>query len=143
MHDPDEEDLRSFLLDFRKLVAPKEPVYVGRVLNAAYRHVSSDDLAARVTEARAGWKRELRGSMGFVVNDQEIRAETIVDLWINGYYFHDDPDKARRLEALAQVPLARFHFINAVVGTANLINWLAGFCRIVLREGLLLDRPVR
>src|ERR1041385_2597906 len=61
---PDEELLRSFLLTFRQFLMDKEPVFIRRILSLAYRHISSDQLRARVAENSEDWKRILK-SCGF------------------------------------------------------------------------------
>jgi hypothetical protein len=69
--------------------------------------------------------------------------ETVMDLWINGSYFHDDAEKARRLDELAKLPMSRWLFINGVVSASNVIFYVDHLIRIALRDGHVSDTPVR
>jgi hypothetical protein len=143
-HEPDEEDLRSYLLDFRKLVSDREPVFVYRVFKVAHRHVSSDEIVAGLARARAAWRDALQqGDIRFVVNDIDLTPETIMDLWINGWYFHDDVEKRRKLEALGDVPASRWLFIDSVVSATKVVLYVGHVLKIALREGLVSDSAVR
>jgi hypothetical protein len=66
-----------------------------------------------------------------------------MDLWINGWYFHDDVEKRRKLEALADVPVSQWLFIDSVVGATKVVLYVGHVLKIALREGLVSDRPVR
>jgi hypothetical protein len=143
-HRPDEEDLRSYLLDFRKFVSPREPVHLNRVLNVAHRHITSDEIVAELAKARADWKKALKsGDVQFFTNEEAYPPERIMDLWINGSYFHDEPDKRRQLEALSPAGFPHWLFINAVVTTSQLVIYFGHVFKIVLREGLVSDAPGR
>jgi hypothetical protein len=143
-HEPDEEDFRSYLLDFRKFMAAREPIFLNRVLEVARRHVTSDEIVAGLASARSAWKDALRkGTVRYMHNDEHFSPETILDLWINGWYFHDDTDKRRRLEAFAKGPMSRWLFLNSIVGATEVILYSGHVLKIALREGLVSDTPVR
>jgi hypothetical protein len=143
MHEPDEEDLRSYLLDFRKFTMERESVFINRVFNVAHQHVTADLVVEALKDARREWNREQEGSIGFIVNDQRITAAAVIDLWINGYYFHRDAEKRRRLEALAQLPLTRFHFLDAVVSASKVIFFTGQWLKAALRDGLISEHRIR
>ena len=42
--EPNEEDLRSFLLTFRQFVSPKEPVFLNRIYNLCQKAITSEML---------------------------------------------------------------------------------------------------
>ena len=143
-HQPDEENLRSYLLDFRKFTMEGEPVFVHRVFNVAYRHITGEALVYHLTQARQQWKESMtRGEIAFLVNGHALPPEHVLDLWINGYYFHDDPEKARKLEALSNVPLSRWLFINVLVRATQLLLYAAHLVKIALRDGLISETSVR
>ncbi len=143
-HQPDEESLRSYLLDFRKFTMAGELVFANRVFNVAYRHITGEDLVYQLTQARQKWKESMtRGEIAFLVNGQALQPEHVLDLWINGYYFHDDLEKARKLEALSNVPLSRWLFINVLVTATQLLLYSAHVVKVALRDGLVSETPVR
>jgi hypothetical protein len=143
-HEPDEENLRSYLVDFRKFTMQREPVFMNRVFGIAYRHITSDEFVHHLTEARQQWKLSMtRGDIAFLVNGRTLAPEDVLDCWINGYYFHDDPAKARKLEALSRVPLTRFLFIGVLVKATQILIYAANIIKISLREGLVSEVPIR
>jgi hypothetical protein len=143
-HEPDEEDLRSYLLDFRKFIAEQEPVFLNRVLNVAQRHVTSDEILGGIAGARSAWKDVLqKGDLAYRVNQTPLTPELVLDLWINGWYFHNDASKRRRLDALTRVPMSRWLFINAVVSATKVILYVGHVVKIALREGLVSATPIR
>jgi hypothetical protein len=143
-HEPDEEDLRSYLLDFRKFTMKGEPVFINWVFGIAHRHITGEQIVQYLTEARRGWKESMtRGDIAFVLNGQALQPELVLDLWINGYYFHADPEKARRLEALSTVPLSRWLFINVLVTATKLLFYAGHMIKIALRDGLVSETPIR
>jgi hypothetical protein len=79
----------------------------------------------------------------FIVNDEMLMPETVMDLWINGSYFHADEEKVRRLEQLAKVPMSRWLFINAVAGATKVIFYVDHLIGIALRDCLVSDSTVR
>lgn len=143
-HQPDEENLRSYLLDFRKFTMEGEPVFMNWVFGVAYRHITGEHLVQHLTQARRQWKESMiRGDIAFLVNGQTLQPERVLDLWINGYYFHEDREKARKLAAFSNVPLSRWLFINVLVRATQLLLYSAHLIKIALRDGLVSENPIR
>jgi hypothetical protein len=137
---PDEEDLRSYLLTFRRFVLRKERVSYRRIYDFCFEHVTSDDMKQRLVEARQGWVASLRdGGFGLVVDDTSHHPEHVLDLWINGHYFHDDSAKLAALDCLAPVSviLSKFAFLNAVIEATKQVIYLRNLVGIALKEGLI------
>jgi hypothetical protein len=135
---PDEDDLRSFLVTFRKFVSDQEPVHLGRVFNAAQRCVTSDLLRDALISARAEWKQALDGRGIRVIDEgRALTPETVLDLWINGHYFHNDTRKAKALDRLGIPVVSRFIFLNVLVDTTNVIFYAGDAVRAALREGCI------
>lgn len=132
---PDEDDLRSYLLAFRKFILKGEPTFVEYVLNVAEKHVVNDSIRQALRDVRREWKRAQAGSIGLRVNSENVPAALSIDLWINGHYFHDDTTKERQLREMARVPLSRWHFLNAVVDSSNVLFGVAYWIKVALREG--------
>lgn len=138
--EPDEEDLRSFLLTFRRFVAQGDPVNIGRIHNIADRRVTSDDLRRHLREAREHWRRDVQvGGMSLVFNGKQISPEYVADLFINGHYFHDEPDKRAKLVSLTEpleYLLVRHHFLNFIVDGARQVFYVANVLNIAIRDGV-------
>jgi len=139
---PDEELLRSFLLTFRKFISKSETVFLFRIFSLCQQHLSSDNLKNSLIEARQYWSQEVRGgrtgSVNYKLNEIQITPELITDLWINGYYFHDSPDKLRELEQLLSnhKVLVRHIFLDHLVQAVKFVSYTRFIITVGFREGL-------
>lgn len=113
---PQEEPFRALLLTFRHFWAKDEPSNFLRVLNIAGRH--APDAREFVGVLRARWNEALFGGlMNMSFNNTPLTADRIFDLWLNGYYFHNDQAKQQELERLSTMLSAdfvKFLLANAV-----------------------------
>ncbi len=100
----DQESFRSFLLTFRKFILNNEPANIDRVLKTCRRHVKSeeDELREVLDELKAVWRYQYgKGVIQMRTNGVNLTPEYVLDLWINGQYFHsDNPDKRKQLDDL-------------------------------------------
>ena len=98
---PEEEHLRSFMLLFRQFLSDSEPIFINRIFNDAIRHLADTELKEVVIKARELWRSHLQcGPFKMKFEGEEITPEGALDLWINGEYFHSDPDKQPQLQRL-------------------------------------------
>ncbi len=115
---PDEDLLRSFLLTFRKFVSNNEAIFLFKVFNLCQQHLNSDKLKEHLIDARQLWSQQMQsgktGKVRFTKNGRLLFPEYVTDLWINGYYFHDSPDKLRELQEVLSDDsfLARHIFLD-------------------------------
>jgi hypothetical protein len=138
--EPDEEDLRSFLLIFRQFISDREPVFINEVFNDCIRFLNSSQLQEYLKKARKKWKNSFRhmGAFHIVVNERNLTGEYVLDLWINGYYFHNDIYKAAELRRLLtnQLPLVRMQFLTILTDLTRIILYVGNVIRYGFREGL-------
>jgi hypothetical protein len=130
---PDEEELRSFLVTFRQFISKSEPVFLNRIYNLLFQVLTSDELRGFLLKSREAWQRSLQTTGGKVmINDRHYTPELITDLLINGYYFHNDEEKEAELRELwpSAMMLVRsqfyFHLSSAISHlfyTANLLAY--------------------
>ena len=137
---PDEDHFRSFLLAFRHLVAEREPAKLDRVANILLQHLGHNQLRETTIQAREAWRRERkRGPMRLVIDGRDYGPERVLDLYLNGRYFHSDASKARELGSVGAIGerLTRQQ-LNAMlvsgVNYASRLHWIVVTGR---REGLL------
>jgi hypothetical protein len=138
--EPDEEDLRSFLITFRQFVSERDPIFLNRVYNLCQQHLRSDELKRLlVTSRRALRTSQQHGGIQFVFNDKNITPEYVADLWINGWYFHNDYEKRRKLERLMphEFIMVRQRFLAFIAGVTVQIFYVANIINAALKEGLL------
>lgn len=124
----DIDDLRSFLLLFRQFISPSEPIFISRIFNDCYRFLIDKKLKVEVKKAKTDWNKQYssRPSMSFIFNDNKVTPEHVLDLWINGHYFHNDADKMAQLEQLLKcpIPIAQVQLINTLPILTSIINFL-------------------
>jgi len=137
--EPDADDLRSFLMIFRRFISDREQLHLFKIYNICLKHLMSGTLKDNLFEAREAWKNELkRGGIHLTFNDRDIRPEYLTDLWINGYYFHDDAEKLRKLMSLLphENMLVKHIFLDHVIGATRQVLYVAFIIRAAFREGL-------
>jgi hypothetical protein len=135
---PDEEDYRSFLMDFRFFIMQKE-VNLGRVMNILARRLDSPDLLANNQRNQAQRKTALKGSlMALHINETRYTAEDYLDAFINGIYFHGGDPRQRALlgDALREGGPARFFAERIVTNTILEVTKLVTFTYNVTQEAL-------
>jgi hypothetical protein len=135
---PNEDLLRSYLMTFRKFISKNEPVHVGHVHGLCHRHFTSDELKTRIRECQDGWKRTITQA-GFKMDlyGKQYSSEHLADLWINGHYFHNDPEKEKELSRYAPPAtfMVRQEFLNFVVEATRVVGSTGYVVREALREG--------
>jgi hypothetical protein len=142
--EPDAEQLEAFLLTFRQFVAKGEPVFFQSVCNAARLCLTDDELRAHVDDAREQWKQALaRGGLKITFDDREWTPEYVLDLWINGVYFHNDEEKRRTLDGLIPEArtLARYAFLDLIVEGVRHIFYVAHLIQYARNNSLLSCPP--
>lgn len=137
--EPDEEDLRSFLMSFRKFISNDESIFINKIFNDCETSLSDTTIVAELRQARAEWKKILKniGGLQVAIDGKSITSEYVLDLWINGYYFHDDVEKAAKLEELTkgQFPFTRIQLYSALPSLTGIIIGVGSGIKKCLNEG--------
>ena len=138
---PDEEDLRSFLLTFRQFVSDKEPVFLNRIYNMSQQYLCELTFRDFLRKSREFWKKSQKNSgMTLISNGKELTPEYVTDLWINGFYFHSDINKINILKR--QIPTERIltkqQFYNFITDATRSVLYVGNLVKCSLREGLFL-----
>jgi len=126
-HKPEEEHLRSFILLFRQFLSESEPVFIKHIFNDTIRFLVDDKLKQLAIAAKDLWDSSLHcGPFKTSFNKEELTLEHALDLWINGYYFHSDLDKAAELEKFGkgQAGLAHIQLITSLPRLVGLVLYM-------------------
>ena len=137
---PDEDDFRSFLLCFRHLVAKKEPATLDQVANTLLRRLDADRLREFILRSRETWRRERKhGAMRLIMDGSDYGPERVLDLYLNGRYFHSDDAKASQLASAGAMGarLTRQQLNAMLVAGVNYASALRWALLTARREGLL------
>lgn len=101
---------------------------------------STSPLRAALDQSKKRWNRECsQGLTRLQINGEDYDAEEIMDLWINGCYFHSDKRKRSLLENLflpGQV-LARHGFLDHLGVAAGYVGYLRKMVSLARRDGLI------
>lgn len=125
-------------MGFRKFISQSEPVFIGYIHGLCERHFTSEELKNQIRDCRKGWKRTIvQAGIKLEVNGKKIKSERIADLWINGHYFHDDPEKSKELTQYAPptIFMVRHEFINFVIEATRVILSTGYTIKVALRDG--------
>lgn len=140
VNDPDESDLKAFLMDFRHFILQGEPVFIGHIHGICFRKCSEGELRRVMGETYRTWKNSRKeGPVKFVLNEETMEPARLLDLWIHGLYFHTDERKFQELQRLiAQgAPFTRHLFLDYLMTTTSYIVALRNQIRLGRAEGVL------
>lgn len=140
-NEPDNDDLRSFLVTFRQFIMHEEPIYLDKIYNICHQYITSNILKGYLTESREIWKKQLsHGRLGLVINEKYISPEYVTNLWINGYYFHNDPIKLRKLKSLLpdENLLIKHAFLSHLSQATHQVLYVCFIIEVAMRESQLL-----
>lgn len=138
--EPDEALFRSFLLTFRMFISNDEPVHVNAVYNTIWTTIRSDKIRTDLREASKKWKESCQlGAIRIVTEEGPQLPSHLMDIWINGWYFHNDRRKEATVARLMAdgIPFARHAFLNHVIDATNYVFFLAQVIVEARRGGLL------
>ncbi len=137
---PDDATLRSFLMVFRHFVSEKEPVFLNHIANLCWREIHSDRVRGELAKARAHWKESQRtGSLGLIINQENFDPAFVLDLMINGVYFHSDSRKRRKVKELdwLSAQFVQQVFVNYLIEGSRYTAFLRNIIVITRSQGLL------
>ena len=112
----DAEDVRSLLVEFRKLLADNDDASFYGICNVLYRRVVDEEMRECVRSNREAWQTIFRGQVSLVKGDRKIAGRALIDVWLNGVVFHSDPADAAFYGSLDPISLALFQQeVNSMV----------------------------
>lgn len=140
MEEPDAEDFRSYLLTFRQFISEGEPLYLHKIYNLCHQHITDARCREYLAEARKEWQQICTTSdtgMTLTLNSVVMSPADVADLWINGHYFHNDPEKLRTLKGLGSYLYhsSRTIFIDYVIESSKVIFHAGRNIYVALERG--------
>lgn len=138
--EPPETALRSYLLAFRPFMSNDDPLYVDGIHNLLHRAIRGDPLKEKLGSWRSSWQNNRKlGAMRLELNGAAMTPARALDLWINGYYFHNDRAKAAELRRLSGIDggLVRHAALDLVVEGSRYVQFLGWAIVFGRREGVL------
>lgn len=101
---PDENIWRSYMMAFRLLYADREPTQFGRVSNIAKGKVKDrdSDYLSQLQICKDKWKAAFKDGDFLTMDDESLAPKQVLDVYINGSYFHSDKRHQTALENYEQ-----------------------------------------
>jgi len=143
LHMPEEADIRSILVLVRQITLQNEDtnILIERILNILkYRSANErtklyiQNLTRKYKDRSSEPCCKLRGRYG------EYNEMEVFDLWVNGYFFHNDNDKRKKLDDLMEWPpmkaAAKDILIKIVIDSCN---WASSIDAILINTILQED----
>jgi hypothetical protein len=134
---PDENDLKAFLIDFRMFISDRDAVYLNRIFNVCNISIIDQQIRNKIIQLRKHWNKWHEGKI-IIINGKEIKIEEIINLWIQGYYFHPNDLEKRKLihkYAFKINPFAKLYFIEYLRMTSDTIFQTANLVREAIDNG--------
>lgn len=96
---PNPDLFLALLASARPLLTLQGPPSLGHTLGILWRRLDSDALRERMAEVSTTFTTSKRlGTVGLIVNDEQVSPILLLDLYINGQGLHADTDKRARLD---------------------------------------------
>jgi hypothetical protein len=147
LKEPDLEDFRSFLMVFRKFVSEKSPIFIPKIYNLVERLIPDAEFKAVFREARQIFNEVQQNSgcnISITTDGEILTQQYVIDMWMNGYYFHDDDEKIKTLERLEsfQRDATKVIFTDYVIEISRIIQHLArNTCAAINRGVVQVSQP--
>lgn len=137
---PDDKTIKAFLMDFRPFYIQHEQINFLSICKALEFQLRQNDypkLNDKVKNVRKSWNKLLKrngdnisGGYQYVMHGKKYNDWEIIELWMNGKYFHPTDKKQQKHKELQQFSfspleqMAFMSFIDLVQKMAQLIIWL-------------------
>ena len=140
---PEDNDLRASLLHLRSFIcSDNDPFNISNIYNFCYKRILSLESKQRLGDLRKKWKKSLKdwglNGFKFVFNNQTFTPKDITNLYINGFYFHNDFEKMKIIEAMGGTP-AEALSITIMIGLMEdaivQVEFLKNFILTALKDG--------
>jgi hypothetical protein len=137
----DEQDLRAFLTFFRRFFLKNDPVVnLFAIYNLCHQHLENEQYKAFLAVSRNRAAYALKTSCFHLrINEQDMNPEDVSDIWINGYYLHDNIDHLHFLKTLPPPGEIVLHtyFFDFLLDMTKQILYTCNVVNVSLNEGLI------
>jgi hypothetical protein len=136
---PDEADLRDYLMTFRQFISENEDVFLNRIFNICHQRLTSDEIKQHLAQAREAFEREKQhNGILFQMDGRQFTPLQITDLYLNSMYFHNDLESQQQLDSMAPfvADFPRSYFLNFVINVTRVILYVGNVITHAFQEGL-------
>jgi hypothetical protein len=133
----DEEDMRSMLIDLRKLTLEKDDVYLPNIFELLISKTTNPQDREKLNEWKVAYKNFLLNppSIPLTVNGKTDTVWDILEKWFYGHYFHEHSNHQSFLKSLNfGAPIHKFNFTLAITTLIKIAEAISLIARRVLDE---------
>lgn len=124
LEEPDEADLKDYLVTFRHFIAKKEDTFINNIFSICHRKLTNNDMKQSLIKARESLRQAERFNIiSFRLNGEELTPEKATDMYLNSKYFHNDLEPQEQLDEMSPLmyDMTRFSFLNFVITASKII----------------------
>lgn len=136
---PEESDLKDYLVSFRHFISEKEDIHLNRILSICHRRLTSDEMKQNLAQARQSFEQiKQHNGSSFHMNGHELTPLQVTDMYLNGKYFHNDLEHQHQLDSLLpfEADLLRFRFLDFVINASKIIAYVRNVVIHAFQEDL-------
>lgn len=139
LEQPDEADLKEFLLTFRHFISEREDAFLGRIFSICHQRLISNEIKQSLAQARQSFEEvKKHNGVHFQINGKRYSPLEVTDMYLNGRYFHSDLEYQQQLESMPPLTseLLRFYFLNFIIQASKIIHYVRNGVAHAFQEGL-------
>ena|SRR5215469_2588937 len=124
LQQPDEADVKEYLLTFRHFISEGEDVFLNSIFNICHRRLTSDEMKKNIAQARQLFELvKQQNVVSFRVNGSELTPLQVADMYLNGKYFHNDLEHQQQLDNMPPLiaDTRRYQFLNFVINASKIV----------------------
>ena len=140
LEQPDEADLKDYLMTFRHFISDQEDVFLGRIFNICHRRLMNEEMKQDLAYMHQLFNRiKLHNGISLHVDGNELSPLQVTDIYLNGKYFHNDLEYQNQLDTLPSsvADMLRFHFLHFVINGSKVIFYVQNVVSLAFSEQLL------
>jgi hypothetical protein len=122
---PPEEQIAQFLMAFRFFYLKNEPTEYFKVLALLGKHTAQNEAKQALRTFKKQWNGALfKEALQISLNNKQVTASDLMDIWFNAHYFHTNEAKSAKLENLTNTfsePFAKYMLLDGVYEAAKLV----------------------
>ena len=131
----DEEDLRSMLLDLRKITLKRDDVFILDICNILIANTTDQGMIALFEKSKSNYQILIEQPAIKIVIDNEIETGwDVIRKWLYGEYFHEKQEKNNLQKLGVAEQIHKFSFVSAITDFIKICVVVANNAKVVLTK---------
>lgn len=129
----DEEDLRSMLIDLRKITLAKDGVRFTEICDLLLSCVSDQAVVGNIQQCKKNYEAIMKKTaIGMIINSVPETGKSIIDKWFYGHYFHEK-QYSKDLDKLgAGLYVHKTNFVIAIINLIEVAACVANNAKLIV-----------